>query len=315
MVTQQRLRGPLILIVGPTAVGKSELALKLARDVGGEIVSADSRQIYRFMDIGTAKPSPAEVRLVPHHLVDFVDPDQEYTLADFQEDAYRAIDDILRRGKVPFLVGGTGLYAKAVVEGLLIPRIPPNPEMRRRLEERAQREGPEALHRELASVDPVAAQKIHQRNVRRVIRALEVYYSTGRPISELQQAQPPPYNTLTIGLTCSREELYRRIDERVDKQIEDGLVQETERLVVMGYAYDLPSMSGLGYRQIGMYLRGEASLEQAIQLIKNETHRFARQQYTWFRLDDPRIHWIERGPDMFDQARGLVLHFLHRKEP
>ena len=309
-IENQPLRRPLIAIVGPTAVGKSDLALGLAVKLGGEIVSADSRQIYRYMDIGTAKPTEEERRLVPHHLVDIVDPDEEYTLADFQRDAYNAIDDILHRGKLPFLVGGTGLYAKAVIDGLVIPRIPPDPDFRREMEERARTEGAESLHKELLIIDPVAASKIDPRNVRRVIRALEVYHHTGRPISELQQAKPPSYDILITGLTCSREELYRRIDERVDWQIANGLVEETKRLVAMGYSYVLPSMSGLGYRQIGMYLRGDITLETAIQLIKTETHRFARQQYTWFRLDDPKIHWLLRETDYKERALELVRSFL-----
>jgi len=303
-------RKPLIVIVGPTAVGKSELALRLAEEFDGEIVSADSRQIYRYMNIGTAKPTSAEQSLVPHHLIDIVDPDQQYTVADYQKDAYRAIADILARGRVPFLVGGTGLYVKAVVEGLVIPRVPPDPVLRRRLEELAEREGPETLHRELETVDPTAARNIDPRNVRRVIRGIEVFHITGKPISTLQRVQPPPYRVLTIGLTCDRATLYRRIDERVDKQIAEGLVEETKRLVAMGYGYDLPSMSGLGYRQIGAYLRGEMDLPSAIQLIKNETHRFARQQYTWFRLDDPHITWIIQGPEAQRKARSLVRKFL-----
>ncbi|MBI2954734.1 MAG: tRNA (adenosine(37)-N6)-dimethylallyltransferase MiaA, partial [Chloroflexi bacterium] len=300
----------LIAVVGPTAVGKSDLALKLALEFAGEIVSADSRQIYRYMDIGTAKPTPEERRAVPHHLIDLVDPDQEYTLADYQRDAYQAIDDVMRRGRLPFLVGGTGLYVRAVLEGLVIPRIPPDPEFRRLMEERAQSEGAGALHRELLVVDPVAAAKIDPRNVRRVIRALEVYHHTAKPISELQRTKPPLYDVLIIGLTCGRDELYRRIDERVDWQISEGLVNETQRLVAMGYGYNLPSMSGLGYRQIGMYLRGEVTLEAAIQLVKNDTHRFARQQYTWFRLDDPKIRWIQRGPNHEDQASEFLRDLL-----
>ncbi|MCL5961362.1 MAG: tRNA (adenosine(37)-N6)-dimethylallyltransferase MiaA [Chloroflexi bacterium] len=301
---------PLIAVVGPTAVGKSELALQLAVALDGEIVSADSRQIYRYMDIGTAKPTPEEQALVPHHLIDVVDPDQEYTLANFQRDAYQNIDQILSRGNLPLLVGGTGLYVKAVVEGLSIPRVPPDPAFRERMEALAVREGAEALHRQLASVDPVAAGKIDPRNVRRVIRALEVFHVAGRPISELQRSRPPGYQMLTVGLTCERGELYSRIDRRVDQQIRRGLVEETRRLVEMGYGYELPSMSGLGYRQIGMYLRGEADWPSAIQMIKHQTHRFARQQYTWFRLGDPGIAWINREPGMVALAESLVREFV-----
>lgn len=301
---------PLVVVVGPTAVGKSELALHVAAQLGGEIVSADSRQIYRYMDIGTAKPTPAEQALVRHHLIDVVDPDQEYTLVSFQRDAYRAIDDILSRGKIPLLVGGTGLYVKAVVEGLAIPQVPPDTAFRERMEDLARREGQETLHRQLETVDPTAARKIDRRNVRRVIRALEVFHVTGRPISDLQSARPPAYQVFIVGLTCDRVELYRRIDERVDKQIENGLVEEVARLTALGYGYELPSMSGLGYRQVGMYLRGEIDLPTAIQLTKHETHRFARQQYTWFRITDPRIVWINREPGAVSLAIALLREYV-----
>ena len=296
----------LVVIVGPTAVGKSALALRLADALGGEIVSADSRLVYRYMDIGTAKPTPQEQALVRHHVIDLVDPDEEYTLARFQADAYRAIDGILARGRLPLLVGGTGLYVRAVVDGLRIPQVEPQPELRAALEERARREGAEHIHRELERLDPLSARRIDPRNVRRVIRALEVHRVTGKPFSHFQQASPPPYPILMIGLTADREDLYRRIDDRVDAQLAAGLVDENRRLLAMGYDYHLPSMSGLGYRQIGMYLRGEVGLSRAVEILKFETHRFARQQYTWFRLDDRRIHWLKNGPRATDQALGLV---------
>ncbi len=303
---QARGLPPLIVVVGPTAVGKSALALRLAEALGGEIVSADSRQVYRFMDVGTAKPTRQEQARVHHHLIDVVYPDEDYTLAHFQADAYRAIDDVLDRGCLPFLVGGTGLYVRAVVEGLVIPRVAPQAALRVELEERARREGRDAVYRELQALDPVAASRIDPRNVRRVIRALEVCRATGQPISRLQAAAAPPYRVLTIGLTTDRETLYRRIDARVDEQLAAGLVEENRDLLARGYGYDLPAMSGLGYRQIGMYLRGEVSLPRAVEILKFETHRFARQQYTWFRLSDPRIHWLETGPATFDRAARLV---------
>ena len=296
--------------MGPTAVGKSELALRLAEEFGGEIVSADSRQIYRGLDIGTAKPTAEERRRVPHHLLDVVDPDEVLTLAQYQELAYAAIDDILARGKVPFLVGGTGLYIKAIVEGWSIPRVPPNEKLRAEMYRLAECEGPEALHARLRKVDPVAAARIDPRNVRRVVRALEVYAETGRPISELQRRSPPPYRTLQIGLTMEREELYRRIDERVERMIERGLVEEVRGLIERGYGLDLPAMSGLGYREIGLYLRGEIGLEEAIRLIKRNTRRFVRHQYNWFRLDDPDIHWFDALSEPYDQIRQLVASFL-----
>lgn len=285
----------ILAIVGPTAVGKTALSLVLAQALGGEIVSADSRQIYRGMDIGTAKATPEERALVPHHLLDVVDPDQVLTLAEYQRLAYAAIDDILARGRLPLLVGGTGQYVRAVLEGWRIPEVAPRPELRAALAADAAAHGAEALHDRLAALDPVAAARIDPRNVRRVIRALEVCLSTGRPISELQTKSPPPYRIVQIGVTRPRPELYARIDARVDRMIEAGLVDEVRRLADAGYGWDLPAMTGLGYRQIGQYLRGEITLDEAIALIKRGTRRFVQQQYNWFRPDDPAIHWIDPG--------------------
>jgi tRNA dimethylallyltransferase len=284
---------PLIVIVGPTAVGKTRLSLYLAQELDGEIVSADSRQVYRGLDIGTAKPTLEERNHVRHHLIDVVAPDETFTLAQYQELAYDAIANVLAQGKLPFLVGGTGQYVRAVVEGWGIPRVPPNEELRAELYRQAEIRGEEALHARLREVDLEAAEGIDPRNVRRVVRALEVYLETGQPISELQRKKPPPYRILQIGLTLDRQALYCRIDERVDRMIEEGLVEEVRGLVERGYGYDLPSMSGLGYQQIGKYLRGQASLEEAIQLIKRHTRRFVRHQYNWFRLDDAAIRWFD----------------------
>ncbi len=300
----------MVVIVGPTAVGKTRLALRLAGGLGAEIVSADSRQVYRGMDIGTDKPTAEERQRVPHHLVDIVDPDEEFTLARYQDIAYAAIDDMLTRDRVPLLVGGTGLYIKAVVEGWSIPRVRPNEALRAELYREAEVEGGMALHDRLRQVDPVAAEKIDWRNVRRVIRALEVYLETGRPISELQRRKPPPYRVLQIGLTMERAALYQRIDQRVDRMIERGLVEEVRGLVEQGYGYELPAMSGLGYRQVGCYLRGEISLEEAIRLIKRDTRRFVRQQYDWFRLDDEGIHWFQVLDDPYERIKGVILRFL-----
>jgi tRNA dimethylallyltransferase len=301
---------PLVVLVGPTAVGKTRLALRLAQEFGGEIISADSRQVYQGMDIGTAKPTPEERTLVPHHLMDVVAPDEAFALAQYQELAYEAIGDVLARGKLPFLVGGTGQYVRAVVEGWGIPRVPPNEQLRAELYRQAEIEGEEVLHARLREVDPVAAERIDSRNVRRVIRALEVYLETGQPITELQRKKPPPYRILYIGLTMERQELYRRIDERVDRMVEEGLVDEVRGLVEHGYRYDLPSMSGLGYQQIGMYLRGQVSLGEAIQLIKRHTRRFVRHQYNWFRLDDENIRWFDVLSDPYGEIRELVASFL-----
>ncbi len=300
----------LVAIVGPTAVGKTAMALRLADDLPVEVVSADSRQVYRYMDIGTAKPTPEERQRVKHHLLDIVDPDEPFTLAQYQQLAYAAIDDVHRRGNVPVLVGGTGLYVKAVLEGLDIPHVEPDPELREQLYAEADAEGHNALHRRLSELDPAAAERIDPRNVRRVVRALEVFYRMGRPISALQSASPPPYRILRIGLAMPRHELYRRIDERLERMLAAGLVQEVRSLVEQGYDYELPAMSGLGYRQIGMYLRGELSLPEAVRLIKRQTRRFVRQQASWFRADDPEIVWCDASAPVFHAVVTCIRDFL-----
>jgi tRNA dimethylallyltransferase len=283
----------LIAVVGPTATGKTALAIALTQRLGGEIVGADSRQVYRHMDVGTAKPTAEERALAPHHLIDVIDPDQEFSLAQYLEQAIAALEDVWSRGKQPLLVGGSGQYVWALLEGWRVPRLPPQRELRRELEERAARQGAEALHRELAQVDPKAAARIDPRNVRRVIRALEVHRATGRPISYWQEKGPPPWEVLILGLTCSRQELYERIDARVDGMMEAGLMDEVRSLLAMGYDPSLASMSGIGYKQICQHLAGELDLATAVARIKTATHRLARHQYTWFRLDDQRIRWID----------------------
>mgnify|MGYP001142844987 CR=1 FL=1 len=295
----------LVAIVGPTAVGKSGLALRLAQTINGEIVCADSRQVYRYMDIGTAKPSPEEQALVPHYLIDVVDPDQDFSIALYQQLAYQAIEGIHQRGKLALLVGGSGLYIWSVLEGWVIPRVPPDPRFRHDLVERAAKEGSLALYNELREVDPAAAQRIDPRNVRRVIRALEVCRS-GPPFSQLGRKEAPPFETSIIGLTTEREDLYRRIDSRVDDMIGQGLVSEVHGLVERGYGFDLPAMSGIGYKQIGMFLREEVDLSVAIQQIKLESHRFARRQYSWFHLNDERIHWFDVRGDIEKASIRIV---------
>lgn len=301
---------PLVAVLGPTAVGKTGIAVRLAQQLGGEIISADSRQVYRGMDIGTAKPAPEERRAAPHHLVDILDPDGRLTLADFQSRAAAAIDGVLKRGRLPLLVGGTGQYVRAVIEGWGVPRVPPQPKLRAALEEQAAVEGPAALHARLASVDPAAASAIDYRNVRRVIRALEVYLVSGQPISVLQARQPPPYTILQVGLIRPRSSLYARIDARIDQMIVDGLVEEVKGLLASGYGWELPSMSSLGYAQLRGLLEGEATLEEAIQAIRRETRRFVRQQATWFRLDDPAIVWFDLDEVGFPEILARVDAFL-----
>ncbi len=300
----------LVAIVGPTATGKSQLALRLAQDFNGEIVSADSRQVYRYMDIGTAKPSRQELSLVPHHLIDIVNPDEDFSMAQYQHLAYKAITDIQERHKLALLVGGSGLYVWAVLEGWGIPQVPPDVEFRHSLEERAAGGEKDELYQELVKVDLVAAQRIDRHNVRRVIRALEVSRSTGTPFSQLQHKKTPPFDVLIVGLITDRAELYRRTDSRVDKMIEQGLVEEVRRLVDRGYDFTLPAMSGIGYKQVGMFLRGELTLAAAIQQMKTETHRFVRHQYNWFRLEDNRIQWFDIKGEVEPEIKALVAGFV-----
>lgn len=311
------MKKPLLVIVGPTAVGKSALSIRLALDFAGEIISADSRQIYRGLDIGADKPTLQQQALAPHHLLDVVGPDEVLNLAQFQELAYEAIDSIQARRRLPILVGGTGQWIWAVVEGWGVPRVPPDACLRAELEAEAARVGQAALHAQLAAVDPEAAQKIDPRNLRRVIRALEVYQQSGLPISHHQRKQAPPYQILIIGLTRPRPELCRRIDLRIDQMMELGLLAEVQGLVEAGYGWGQPAMSGLGYRQIGQFLRGEVTLAEAVALIKKETRRFVRQQYNWFRLDDSRINWFDLPaelPEPYAAIKELVRAGLNRDE-
>jgi len=300
----------LVAIVGPTGIGKSRLALHLAQAFSGEIVNADSRQVYCYMDIGTAKPGPEELSLVPHHLINLVNPDQDFSLSQYQSLAYRAISDIQERNKLPFLAGGSGQYVWALLEGWRVPQVPADPEFRHNLEGIAASTGTDGLYRELVKVDPAAAQRIDRRNVRRVIRALEVQKKTNTPFSQLRQKEAPPFKTLLIGLTTDRIELYRRIDRRVDEMIARGLVAEVEKLVQMGYDFNLPAMSSIGYRQIGRFLRGELNLATAIQQIKFETHRFVRHQYAWFRPRDERIHWFDLRESVTAEIEAKLVEFI-----
>jgi tRNA dimethylallyltransferase len=294
----------LVAIVGPTGVGKSALALRLAQTFDGVIISADSRQVYRLMDIGTAKPIPEEQTLVPHQLIDIINPDVAFSLAEYQELAFRAITSAQRQGKQPFLVGGTGQYVWSVLENWAIPRVPPDHHFRQALEARATRGEAVALYHELQLLDQKAASRIDPRNVRRVIRALEIQ-QTGK--LHLEAKQPPLCDNLIIGLTLERQELYQRIDARVDAMMTSGLVTEVKKLMDAGYSLQMASMSGIGYRQIGLYLTGAISLTEAVNLIKTESHRFVRQQYNWFKLEDNRINWFEAQGNA---PEALIKRFL-----
>ncbi len=301
---------PLLVLAGPTATGKTGLAIALARRLDGEVVSADSRQIYRGMDIGTAKPTPQQRALVPHHLLDVVAPDEPYTLAQYQADAQAAIAAIHTRGRLPLLVGGTGLYIRAVVDNLAIPRVPPNPALRQQLEDEAAAHGSAALHARLAALDPTGAARIDPANLRRVIRALEVTLLTGQPFSAQQGTRPSPYRPLFLGLNGPRHVLYQRADQRVNAMLAAGLVQEVQRLLAAGYGWRLPSMSSLGYQEIASFLRGESSLEAAVERLKFNTHHYIRRQLTWFRAE-PRLRWLDcTAPDLERRALALAQAWL-----
>jgi tRNA dimethylallyltransferase len=287
---------PLVVIAGPTATGKTALALALAGQLRheweSEVVSADARQIYRLMDIATAKPSAAERARVQHHLLDVVWPDETLSLAEYQRLASVAIAEVWARGRLPLLVGGAGLYIRAVVDGLAIPEVAPQPELRSDLEALLAAEGVASLHARLAALDPVAAARIDARNPRRLIRALEVCLVTGRPFSEQQGARPTPYRPLFLGMNMERDALYGRADARIDAMLAAGLIAETEALLERDYGWELPSMSSLGYRQISAYLRSEITLDEAITRFKRATHGYIRRQLTWFRRDK-RIAWLD----------------------
>lgn len=305
---------PIIVITGPTAVGKSAVALELAGRFGAEIVSADSRQVYRHLDIGTAKPTTAERGAVPHHLIDVVEPDEPYSAASFRADADRVLGDLRRRGRVAFLVGGSPHYLQAVVERLEIPPVPPQQQFRLEMEEFARLHGAEVLHQRLRQVDPAAAEEIPPSNVRRVIRALEVHKATGQPFSVVGRRRAAPLPALRIGITTDRETLYRRIDERVDAQLEAGLIEEAGRVVEMGFDPGLPPLSGLVYREAVAVYRGEMPLDLATRRMKETTHAFARRQYTWFRRD-PTIRWFELGPRVAAEIGEAVALYLDGRRP
>jgi tRNA dimethylallyltransferase len=284
---------PLIVIVGPTAVGKTELAIILAERLNGEIISADSRLFYRGMDIGTAKPSALEQQRVPHHLIDVAEPDETWSLALFQKTAREVIDNIHARGRLPFLVGGTGQYIRAVIEGWLVPALAPNLGLRAALEAWGKEVGASGLHARLGILDPGAAVQIDYRNQRRTIRALEVILSTGRLFSEQRQRTNTPYTLLIIGLKRPRPELYTRIDVRIEAMLARGLVEEVKSLLTRGLSPDASALSAIGYREMVSYLTGKMTLDKAVAQMKRATRIFVRRQANWFKESDPTINWFE----------------------
>lgn len=303
-------RFPLVVILGPTAAGKTEIAIQLAERLDGEIVSADSRLFYRGMDVGTAKPTDSEQARVLHHLIDVADPDEVWSLAVFQGAAHRAIAGIYARQRLPFLVGGTGQYIRAVVEGWQVPPAGPDNRLRTALENWAEEVGPQGLHARLAVLDPVAATQIDYRNLRRTVRALEVILRTGRRFSAQRRREGSPYRTLLLGVTRPRPELYARIDARIESMLEAGLVSEVQALLEKGYSPDLPTLSAIGYREVIDYLHGEISIEEAVVRMKRSTRQFVRRQANWFKGDDPAIRWFRVGPQTVDEMETVIRDFL-----
>jgi tRNA dimethylallyltransferase len=300
----------LILIVGPTAVGKTEIAIQLAERLNGEIVSADSRLFYRGMDIGTAKPSREEQARVPHHLIDIANPDEILSLAVFQQKAREAIADIHTRGKLPFLVGGTGQYVRAVTEGWKPPEVEPDERLRDELGKMKEERGIGWLHDKLKSLDPEAARKIDPRNFRRTIRALEVIMTTGKKFSEQRGQSDTPYRLITIGLTRPREELYQRVDARIESMFENGFLDEVKNLLGQGYSPSLPTMSAIGYREGVQALEGRITIEEAKQLTRRATRVFVRRQANWFKESDPNILWFKVEGGIVDEIEKAIRNSL-----
>jgi len=306
----QSNKSPLILIVGPTAVGKTELAIQLAARLNSEIVSADSRLFYRGMDIGTAKPTREEQGRVPHHLIDIANPDGILSLAVFQQKAREAIADIHTRNKMPFLVGGTGQYIRAVTEGWNPPEVKPDERLRNELEKLKDENDIYWLHERLKGLDPRAAEKIDPRNYRRTIRALEVIMTTGRRFSEQRGQSKSPYHLITVGLTRPRAELYERVDQRIDAMFATGFLEEVKSLLAKGYSPSLPTMSAIGYRECVRVINGELNEEQAKAEIKRATRIFVRRQANWFKESDPNIKWFRVETGVVEEIESYIRELL-----
>lgn len=288
-------RKDLLVLIGPTAVGKTSLSIDLAKKIDGEIISADSMQIYKYMNIGTAKVKREEMENIPHHLINIVYPDEEFTVADYKRNAEKYINKINELGKIPVVVGGTGLYINSLVYELRFTNVEANEDFRHKYNELADTCGNEYIHNELYKIDKVSAKRINPNDRKRVIRALEIYHETGKPMSYYNKnfrREIDKYNLVMIGLTMDRAVLYSRINKRVDDMIKEGLVEEVEKLLNMGYNKELVSMQGIGYKEIVSYLEGNICLDKAIEALKRNTRRFAKRQLTWFKRDK-RIHWID----------------------
>ncbi len=302
------MKQPLLVLTGPTAVGKTKLSIALARAVGGEIISADSMQVYRHMDIGSAKIKKEEMQGIPHHLIDVLDPTEDFHIVLFQKMAKEAMADIYSRGHIPILTGGTGFYIQAVTRDIDFTEAEQENGYRKKLEAIALSQGAEALHRMLRDIDPKSAEEIHPNNVKRVIRALEFYHQNGVPISshnEAQKQQTSPYNLAYFVLNAPRPLLYERIEARVDEMLSEGLVEEVRKLQSMGCCQGMVSMQGLGYKEILSYLEGKCSLEEAVRILKRDTRHFAKRQLTWFRRE-PEVIWLDKEKFEFDDEKILA---------
>jgi tRNA dimethylallyltransferase len=298
------------ILAGPTAAGKTDISLALARNLCGEIISADSAQVYRHMDIGTAKLKDEEMQGIKHYMIDVVNPDQDFSVAQFRDRAAEYILDINERGRLPIIAGGTGLYINSLLDNLDFTKLIADEEFRKEMQDIADSKGTIYVHAMLEKIDPASYNKLHSNDIRRVIRALEVHKFTGKPISYFQeesQKQPPKYDFAYITLTLNREKLYNRIEQRVDKMMEDGLVKEVEGLISMGYGSDLTSMQALGYKEIAAYLQGTISKEEAIRVLKRDTRHYAKRQLTWFRRDS-RVHWVDS--DCFHNREILLENII-----
>jgi len=298
------------MITGPTAVGKTQLSLEIVGSLNGEIISADSRLFYKGLDIGTAKPSRNERKVVKHHLIDIADPDETLSLSVFQQSVYSICEKLWGEGKVPFLVGGTGQFIRAIIEGWVIPPQYPNEEMRGILELWGEKIGPENLHEKLRLLDPKAAEKMDARNLRRIIRAFEVIFSTGKMFSDQRKKQKFGFKFKVIGLTRDREELYQRVDERIVQMFENGFVDEVRALLDQGYHPELPALSAIGYKEVIGYLQGNIRLDEVVLLMKRRTRSYIRRQANWFKLKDERIKWFE----MHDGVGQEVLDYIISKD-
>lgn len=301
---------PVIIILGTTAVGKTAFSLDLAERLNGEIISADSRLFYRGMDIGTAKPTLAEQARVKHHLIDIANPDEVWSLGKFKRETRKIIADIHARGKLPFVVGGTGQYVRALTEGWDVPESPANEPLRTALTNWVAEIGKEGLHQRLAQLDPVAAEKIDYRNLRRTVRALEVIFSTGKRFSEQRTRVDLSYRTLQLGLIRPRQALYQRIDQRIEQMLAAGLVAEVQGLLDQGYSAELRCFSAIGYQEILTFLKGEITLEEAIVLLKRNTRTFVRRQTNWFKPHDENIKWFEVGETTFNDLEQAIHEFI-----